>query len=168
MVSTTEQARCQAPQEDQGGLSHPSTESFSIRSFECCEKASERHLVQFTLSNQFELSHLKEKFKKFCDYLLTPMPVESRVKLCSPQNISGASQQNSGARFSSTTEVDGDLFQKFYKQQERKKSKVSKELVCHTGSLQKPQEPKFEFEKSIFTPLSLGSCVCTHFRQLIF
>ena len=35
------------------------------------------------------------------------MSVENQVKLWSPQNISGASQWNSNAAFSLTTEVDG-------------------------------------------------------------
>ena len=30
-------------------------------------------------------------------YLLTPMPIGSQVEVCSPQNISGASQQTSVA-----------------------------------------------------------------------
>ena len=39
------------------------------------------------------------------------MLTESQGKFCSPQNISGASQQNSIATFPSTTGVDGDLFE---------------------------------------------------------
>ena len=39
------------------------------------------------------------------------MLTESQGKFCSPQNISGASQQNSIATFPSTTDVDGDLFE---------------------------------------------------------
>ena len=34
-------------------------------------------------------------------------------KVCSPQNISGASQQNSIAAFSLTTEVEGDFSKSF-------------------------------------------------------
>ena len=37
------------------------------------------------------------------------MPMESRVKFRSPQNICGGSQQNSDAAFCQTTEVDGGL-----------------------------------------------------------
>ena len=36
--------------------------------------------------------------------------MESQVKFRSPQNISGASQQNSVAAFSYKTEIDGDVF----------------------------------------------------------
>ena len=39
------------------------------------------------------------------------MLMESQVKFCSPQNISGASQQNSVAAFSETTEVEWDLLE---------------------------------------------------------
>ena len=38
------------------------------------------------------------------------MLTESQVTFRSPQNISGASQQNSAKGFSETTEVAGDLF----------------------------------------------------------
>ena len=48
-------------------------------------------------------------------YLLTLMLGESQVKFSSPQNISGASQQNSVAAFASTTVVvDGCLFEFFF------------------------------------------------------
>ena len=36
--------------------------------------------------------------------------MESRMKFCSPQHISGASQQNSAEAFFWTAEVEGDLF----------------------------------------------------------
>ena len=36
--------------------------------------------------------------------------MESQVKFHSPQNISGASQQNSDGAFPSTADVAGDLF----------------------------------------------------------
>lgn len=38
------------------------------------------------------------------------MSMESQVKFCCPQHISEASQQNTFAAFSLTTEADGDLF----------------------------------------------------------
>ena len=44
------------------------------------------------------------------------MPMESQVHSCSPQNISGASQQNSIVTFSLTNEVNGDLFLHLEKQ----------------------------------------------------
>ena len=47
-------------------------------------------------------------FWYFLDF--NPMRTESRVKFRSPQNISGASQQNRVAAFALTAEVDGDLF----------------------------------------------------------
>lgn len=40
----------------------------------------------------------------------THMTMESRVKFVSPQNISGALQQNSISTFSQTAEVAGDSF----------------------------------------------------------
>ena len=49
---------------------------------------------------------LKEQFTqklKFCDYLLTTSQLESQLKFHGPQNIPGASQQNS---------VDASLFEK--------------------------------------------------------
>ena len=49
---------------------------------------------------------------KFSLDLLPPVPMESLLPfgICSPQNISGALQQNSVAAFSLTTEVDGNFF----------------------------------------------------------
>lgn len=47
---------------------------------------------------------------KCTHYRLTSLLMESRVKFWSPQNMSGASQQNSVAAFSQTKQVDGDLF----------------------------------------------------------
>ena len=37
------------------------------------------------------------------------MQMESQVKCCSPQNISGASQEKSVAAFSQSSEVNGDF-----------------------------------------------------------
>lgn len=42
-------------------------------------------------------------------HLFTFMLTESRMKIHRSQTISGASQQNSAAAFSQTTEADGDL-----------------------------------------------------------
>lgn len=42
-------------------------------------------------------------------HLFTFMLTESRMKIHRSQTISGASQQNSVAAFSQTTEADGDL-----------------------------------------------------------
>ena len=39
------------------------------------------------------ISQKKKKTRKFRDYLLTLTLMKSRVKLCSPQNFPGASQQ---------------------------------------------------------------------------
>lgn len=53
---------------------------------------------------------LRDKFirkLKFSHYVLTPMPRESQVRLCSPFNMS---QQNCEAAFSWTMEVAADLF----------------------------------------------------------
>ena len=61
-----------------------------------------------------DVQPLKAQFAqkgKFRHYPLTPMLMESRVKFCSPKNTSGASQPNSVAAFSSTTEVHGNLFE---------------------------------------------------------
>ena len=58
---------------------------------------------------------LKDKFTQkwnFSCYPLSLMQMKSRVKIRSPQNISGVSRQNSVAAFSQTTEVDWDLFEK--------------------------------------------------------
>ena len=52
---------------------------------------------------------------KFCHYPLTPMLMDSQMKVRGPHNISGASQQNSIASFSQTTDVDGKLFQNLKK-----------------------------------------------------
>ena len=46
--------------------------------------------------------------------------MESQQKCCSPKNISG--QQNSVAKFSKTTEVDGDLFENIKKKSTKKKA----------------------------------------------
>ena len=46
-----------------------------------------------------------------------------RAKFYSPQNISGASQQNSAAAFSETTEVDGDFFKMWMIQQQQQNVK---------------------------------------------
>ena len=48
------------------------------------------------------------------------MRTESRVKFRSPQNISGASQQNRVAAFALTAEVDGDLFYMSKKREQKK------------------------------------------------
>lgn len=47
----------------------------------------------------------------------------NRVRFRSPQNVSGASQQNRVEAFSYTTEADGDLFLKNIKTQLTKKYK---------------------------------------------
>ena len=47
----------------------------------------------------------------YTQYPLTLMPMESQIKFQGQQNISGASQQNSVAAFSLTTEADGEFFQ---------------------------------------------------------
>ena len=56
---------------------------------------------------------LKDQFTqigKLNHYPLNPMLMESQGKILSPQNVSGASKQNSVAASSKTTEVAGDLF----------------------------------------------------------
>lgn len=58
---------------------------------------------------KLQLEHKFTQRWKFRHSPLACMLMESRVKFCSQQNISGPSQQNSVAAFSQTTEADGDL-----------------------------------------------------------
>ena len=56
---------------------------------------------------------LKGKFNQTQEFIhdpSTPVVIESWVKFCNTQILSGALQQNYVATFSWTTEVDGDLF----------------------------------------------------------
>ena len=50
----------------------------------------------------------KKLGQEWVDICSPPVPAESWAKFRSPQNVSGASQQNSGAAFSWSTEEAGD------------------------------------------------------------
>ena len=80
---------------------------------------------------------------------------ESQVKFHSPQNISGASQQNNIAAFSLTTEVDGDLFQEV-KKTTGKKSQNIKWLHMFGVKAQRSQK-WFDVITMLFTPLNTWS-----------
>ena len=62
--------------------------------------------LMLCLSTAYNISPKKWKFSVCPSY----EPMESQVNSCGPQNISGASQQNSDAALSWTTEVGGDNY----------------------------------------------------------
>lgn len=63
--------------------------------------------------------------------------MESRSKFYSPQNISGALQQNSVGAFPWTTEVAGDLFQyrKTENKQKNKKHQMAQYPASYSGKV---------------------------------
>ena len=78
------------------------------------------------------------------------MLMESRVNFRGPQNISGASQQNSAAAITTPTKVD-DLFLNLNKQQNQNAQNGSMQLIgCNPSLLEIPNR----FEKMLHAPSS--------------
>ena len=71
------------------------------------------------------------------------MLMDSQMKVRGPHNISGASQQNSIASFSQTTDVDGKLFQNLKKKQLHKKH-IKWLLIVHSAKSYIYGNPKIQ------------------------
>lgn len=81
--------------------------------------------------------------------------MESRGRFCGPQNVSGASQEN-------TTEADGDLFQNARKTKQKNSIKVGSRTSSGVIEVARSSEIPTSFQKRLFAPLqklkSSGSC----------